>query len=176
MAIFAMGLHISEHEFGLLSELCRPAWVAMGLTNDIYSWDKEKQAADEAGDDHLCNSIWVLMKEHGIEKEEAENMCRGVIKENVANFVETVRGVHERKDISMDLRLFVETAQYMINGNVAWSKGAPRYNPGVMYNARQLEWMTNDTPKEVEAWDRQDKVERSVFRRERMPSFVDVVA
>ncbi|KAK4459663.1 isoprenoid synthase domain-containing protein [Cladorrhinum samala] len=110
MTIFSMSLDIPEHKFGLLSELCRPCWVAMGMTNDIYSWDKEKKAADLAGETSLCNSIWVLMEEHGIGKEEAETRCREIIRDNVARFAETVRTIHERKDISRDLAIFVEAA------------------------------------------------------------------
>ncbi|KAK4166981.1 isoprenoid synthase domain-containing protein [Cladorrhinum sp. PSN259] len=174
MAIFIMSLHIPEHEFSLLSELCRPAWVAMGLTNDIYSWDKEKKAADLAGETHLCNSIWVLMQQYGIGKDEAEEKCGEIVRENVAEFVETVKGIHDRKDISRDLAVFVETAQYMISGNVVWSQGVPRYNPQARYNDRQLEWMICGAPKVVKVKDVEERRVRPVFKSERMSSFVEV--
>ncbi|KAM7185439.1 Fusicoccadiene synthase [Naviculisporaceae sp. PSN 640] len=145
--IFGMGLNISKEEMELLSSLCRPAWVAIGLTNDIFSYAKEKKAADIAGEgDHFCNAISVLMWKYSISAAQAEALLRAEIKKNVAQYVGVVRQTLPRTDLSKDVRAFVEAAQYMISGNVAWSKDTPRYNPTAKYNSRQVEWMAHGTP------------------------------
>ncbi|KAM5349173.1 hypothetical protein ACJ41O_008996 [Fusarium nematophilum] len=146
--IFAMGLSIPSHEHPLRSDLCRPAWVALGLTNDLYSFDKELEAANRAGESHVCNALWVMMREQSIDKDEAKALCRHMIRDSVAQYVETVRSASARDDLSLDLRIFLEAVQYILSGNVVWTLGAPRYNPGTTYNARQLDWMANGTPRE----------------------------
>ena len=148
-----MGLIIPEHEMPILEDLCRPAWVAMGLTNDIVSYEKEKRAAQTAGKRFFCNAISVLMNrqsdnDHDISEVDAEELVRQEIARNVSRFVNvTLPDTRIRTDISSDLRLFVESTQYLISGNVAWSLNAPRYNPGAQYNSRQLDWMLNGTPR-----------------------------
>ena len=39
-----MALKIPEDEIDLCRELMKPAWVAVGLANDIFSWPKERDA------------------------------------------------------------------------------------------------------------------------------------
>jgi hypothetical protein len=145
-----MALNMPDHESELRSQLCRPAWIALGLTNDLYSLEKEKEAAKTMGESHVCNALWVIMQEHNISDEEAKQLCCEKISENVAKYVETVREARTRTDISRELRIFVEAIQYIISGNLVWTRGAPRYNLGVTYNARQLDWMMNGTPKSAE--------------------------
>ncbi|GAB1310754.1 hypothetical protein MFIFM68171_00964 [Madurella fahalii] len=148
--IFAMGLNILDEEQELLSQLCRPAWVALGLTNDLYSLWKERKAAAEMGEAHVSNAVWVMMREHSISEDAANELCRQKIRENVAVFAANVRQTLAQTDeLSRDVRIFVEGVQYIISGNLVWTLGAPRYNPGATYNARQLDWMANGTPKTV---------------------------
>lgn len=142
-----MGLNIPESEHELRSQLCRPAWVALGLTNDLYSIDKERAAAKVMGEDHVCNAVWVAQHEHGLGEDEAKELCRQKTKENVAEYMRIVRQTCRRTDISKDLRIFVEAIQYILSGNIVWTLGAPRYHPAKTYNPRQLEWMTNGTPR-----------------------------
>lgn len=142
-----MGLTIPDHEHELRSQLCRPAWVALGLTNDLYSLEKERKAAKEMGEAHVSNALWVMMRQHSISEDEAVKLCRQKIRDSVAEYVKIVRETKNRTDISRDLRIFVEAIQYILSGNLVWTRGAPRYNPGATYNARQLYWMANGTPK-----------------------------
>lgn len=145
--IFAMGLTITDAEHELLGQLCRPAWIALGLTNDLWSIDKESKAAKESGETHVCNALWVMMCEQKIDETEAKVRCRQLIKDNVAQYVQTVKEATTRTDPSRDVRIFLEGVQYIISGNLAWTKGAPRYHPTAVYNARQLDWMMNGTPR-----------------------------
>lgn len=75
VATFAMGLRISLHEHELRSQLCRPAWVALGLTNDLYSIDKERAAAKLMGEEHVCNAVWVAQQEYGLDEDAAKELC-----------------------------------------------------------------------------------------------------
>ncbi|KXX73481.1 Fusicoccadiene synthase [Madurella mycetomatis] len=148
--IFAMGLNILDDEQELLSQLCRPAWIALGLTNDLYSLWKERRAAAEMGETHVSNAVCVVMREHSISEDMAYELCRQKIRESVAAYAENMRWtVAQTDELSRDVRAFVEGIQYIISGNLVWSRGVPRYNPDTTYNARQLHWMANGTPKTV---------------------------
>lgn len=147
-----MGLDCPGHEAELRSKLCNPAWAALGLTNDLWSFTKESKAAKEMGESHVCNALWVMMREHSINEKEAEQLCREKIKKYVAEYVEIVHHTMKRTDVSRDLRIFVEAIQYILSGNLAWTRGAPRYHPDATYNGRQLDWMTNGTPKTVQRY------------------------
>ncbi|KAF4978237.1 hypothetical protein FZEAL_5342 [Fusarium zealandicum] len=151
VTIFAMGLRIPEEEHELRSQLCRPAWVALGLTNDLYSFDKELEAANQIGEAHVCNALWVMMREQSVGRHQAKQLCRQMIQDNVAQYVETVRVTKARTDVSRDLKIFAEAVQYILSGNAVWTLGAPRYNPGTTFNAKQLEWMTHGTPPRLRA-------------------------
>ncbi|KAH8896132.1 terpenoid synthase [Thozetella sp. PMI_491] len=146
VAIFALSLSIPEAEVELRSQLCRPAWIALGLTNDLYSLWKERDAAEEMGEASVCNALWVMMREHSISEKEAERLCRQKIAQHVAEYAQVVQDTSKRQDISRDLRVFVEAIQYVLSGNLQWTRGAPRYHPELTYNARQLDWMANGVP------------------------------
>lgn len=85
-----MALTIPEGEMDLCKQLGRPAFAALGLTNDLFSWDKEHHAAKESGQPHVVNTIWVLMGELSIPESEAKAVCRKKIKESVADCLVTM--------------------------------------------------------------------------------------
>lgn len=133
----------------LLSDLCYPAWVALGLPKDLFSIEKEKVAAEKAGEKHVNNSISVVMRQRRLSETEATELCREKIKEHVAEYVEIVRRESIREDVSQDLRLFVEAIEYVISRNLVWTLGSPRYHPEISHNARQLYWTKHGIPESI---------------------------
>lgn len=61
MLTFGLGLTIPEHETESCRNLTRSAWVACGLTNDLFSWEKEYTAATEFGHKNIANAVWVCI-------------------------------------------------------------------------------------------------------------------
>lgn len=141
-----MGLHIPDHETDTCRNLMAPAWIAVGLQNDLYSWPKERYAAQRRGDDHVVNAIWVLMQEYKVDLDEAIKICRKLIKQYVAQYVQIVKDNTDNELLSRDLRKYIEAMQFSISGNVIWSLNCPRYNPHVSFNKIQLDWMHNGIP------------------------------
>lgn len=124
-----MGLTIPEHEMSLCKELDRPAWEALALTNDLYSWEKERDDAAKAGDSLVVNAIWVLMQEYSISEPEAKDLCRQKIKESVSRAVKIAEETKKRTDLSLDLRQYTDAITYSVSGNLVWSIYCPRYHP-----------------------------------------------
>lgn len=133
-----MGISIPEKEMDLCKRLMRPAWIVAGLTNDLFSWEKEYQASLEHGQTHVVNAIWVLMREHSFTVDQAKDFCKQIIKENVAEYLKTVEETRNDESLSLDLRRYVECMQYSLSGNVVWSLLCPRYHPAASYNESQL--------------------------------------
>lgn len=123
-----MGLTIPEHEMSLCKELDRPAWEALALTNDLYSWEKERDDAAKAGESLVVNAIWVLMQEYAISESEAKDLCREKIKESVSRAVKIAEETKKRTDLSLDLRQYTDAITYSVSGNLVWSIYCPRYH------------------------------------------------
>ncbi|KAK6828344.1 hypothetical protein PG987_011685 [Apiospora arundinis] len=143
---FGMGLRIPDHEAEQCQALVAPAWIAVGLQDDLLSWPKEVAAARAQGKDHVINSIWVLMQEHRIGVFEAMQICRGLIKGYVAEYLEIVETHKDNEVLSGDLRRYLVAIKYSISGHLVWSLNCPRYNPEVTFNKKQRSWMCNGLP------------------------------
>jgi fusicocca-2,10(14)-diene synthase len=129
MITFGMGLTIPQDEMSLCKELDRPAWEALALTNDLYSWEKERDDAAKAGELLVVNAIWVLMQEYSISEAEAKDLCRQKIKESVSRAVKIAEDTKKRTDLSLDLRQYTDAITYSVSGNLVWSIYCPRYHP-----------------------------------------------
>lgn len=141
-----MGLSIPDHEMEKCHDLMAPAWIAVALANDIFSWPKEADAATRLGRKHVVNAIWILMSEHGISCGEAERIARRLSAQYAAQYVETVDRVKDDVSLSSGLRTYIEAMQFSISGNIAWSKTCPRYNVTQSFSDRQREWMAHGVP------------------------------
>lgn len=147
MVTFGMAITIPEEEMESCRELMRYAWIAAGLTNDLFSWQKEYDASRRNGQPDVVNAIWVLMGEHSISVDEAKELCRSKIKDCVAKYRTVVEDTKKRTDLSLDLRKYVEAMQYSLSGNVVWSLLCPRYHAEANYNQLQLSRMKHGVGK-----------------------------
>ena len=147
MVTFGMGISIPEEELDLCHELANTAYLNLGLTNDLYSWQKEYETAQALGQDFVVNVIAVLMEEHNISEEQAKALCKEKIKTTIVDFQKIVRDTNERTDISVDLKRYLEGLLYSLSGNLVWSLECPRYHPWASYNETQLDLMKNGIPK-----------------------------
>jgi hypothetical protein len=123
---FALALTIPEHELELCFRLARPGYSAISLTNDLYSWKKEKKAAEDAGQDHVFNAVWVLMVERSVSEQEAIEMCKEKITEDVSAFNATVEDLGT-SGLSRDAVTYLHAVQSSYIGNLVWSIYCPRY-------------------------------------------------
>ncbi len=147
MVTFGMGISIPNEELDLCHKLANTAYLNLGLTNDLYSWQKEYETAVTMGQDYVVNIISVLMEEHSISEEEAKAICRQKIRVTIADFRKIVEDTNKRTDVSVDLKKYLEALLYSLSGNLIWSLECPRYHRWASYNERQLGWMKNGIPK-----------------------------
>lgn len=124
-----MGRTIPDDEIHLCKQLGHSAWAAVALTNDLYSWEKERDAAHRAGAPHVINAICVLTREYSISEAEARDLCLQKIRQYVAEAIRAVERTKANLDLSLDLQKYIESILYCIPGNLVWSIYCPRYHP-----------------------------------------------
>ncbi|KAK4109148.1 terpenoid synthase [Canariomyces notabilis] len=127
---FGMGLTIPENEYHLCMELARPGYAALGLTNDLYSWEKERQDAERQGQDYVFNIIWVIMKEQSVGEIEAKAICAELVRGYIDQYRGIVEETRKNTSLSKDTRTYIEAVLLSIIGNLVWSVYCPRYREG----------------------------------------------
>jgi hypothetical protein len=127
---FGMGLTIPSNEYHLCMELARPGYAALGLTNDLYSWEKERQDAERQGQDYVFNIIWVIMKEQSVGEVEAKAICAELVREYIDQYLGIVEETKQNTSLSKDTRTYIEAVLLSIIGNLVWSIYCPRYREG----------------------------------------------
>ncbi|KIJ41785.1 hypothetical protein M422DRAFT_255097 [Sphaerobolus stellatus SS14] len=72
---WAMDIHLSDDEFAALKDFEDAMMRVVGLTDDYFSWGKEKYLSS----DHSWNALPILMKQFNLPEKEAEWMLKGMI-------------------------------------------------------------------------------------------------
>jgi hypothetical protein len=127
MLTFAMALTIPPSENERCMQLARPGYEAISLTNDLYSWRKERIDAASAGQDYVFNAIWVIMRERSCSEETAIRICKQEIRRHIAEFncnVDSARNM----GLSVDTIKYLEAVRLSHVGNLVWSIYCPRYH------------------------------------------------
>ncbi|KAK7179884.1 hypothetical protein DPSP01_004204 [Paraphaeosphaeria sporulosa] len=129
MLTFAMALTIPANELDLCMKLARPGYAAISLTNDLYSWRKEREDADKAGQDYVFNAVWVVMQERKCTESTAIKICQEEIKRHLSEFEENIESPNT-KTLSRDAQAYLHAVRLSHVGNLVWSIYCPRYHRG----------------------------------------------
>ncbi|KAJ5159723.1 geranylgeranyl pyrophosphate synthase [Penicillium canariense] len=132
LVLFGCGITVPDEEADEARRLITPALLTASLTNDLFSFEKER------GDVNVQNAVLVVMREHGCSEEEAREVCKQRIRIECANYVRHVKEIQTRTDVSDELKRYIDTMQYTLSANAAWSTNCPRYNGPTKFNELQL--------------------------------------
>lgn len=124
-----MALTIPAAELDSCMALARPAYAAISLTNDLYSWPKEYADAQKAGQDYVFNAIWVIMRERNCSEQQAINICKDEIKRHFTDY-ERILDSPQALALSHDTRVYLQAVKLSHVGNLVWSIYCPRYHRG----------------------------------------------
>ncbi|KAF3400488.1 Ophiobolin F synthase [Talaromyces pinophilus] len=130
---FAMGLTISPDEAEKANKITDPAYATLALANDYFSWEKEYiEFKQNPTSDDMANAIWIIMKEHSVDLEEAKKICQDKIRESCKEYVRRKREFERQATgkVSTDLLRYLSALEFSISGNVVWSQYTHRYNFG----------------------------------------------
>ncbi|KAM3483505.1 hypothetical protein MY8738_003048 [Beauveria namnaoensis] len=146
LVTFGCALTIPDDEADQVEQLLMPALATASLTNDLFSFEKERD------DTNVQNGVLVVMKEHGCTEEAAREILKERIRIECAKYVRNVKDVSARTDLSLDTKKYIETIQYTLSGNLAWSTQCLRYHRNIKPNESQTLRATEGVAKHPATW------------------------
>ena len=120
---WTLGICLSTEEQDLCHDFCLSAGRAMGLTNDLYSWNVERN--DPA--DRQWNAVPVIMKQYDLLEEDAIVYLKGMIVQHEQRTRQLGAELVARCG-STKMARYVDATGLMLGGNCFWSASCPRYN------------------------------------------------
>lgn len=118
-----MNIHLTDEETASVQEFEWTLGGVLALTNDYFSWRKEKLQST----DRIRNAVPVLMHQYSLSQEVARVLLKGLIVEEEEK-AKKLRMKLEEREMSADLKRYVEALELYAGGNFYWSATCPRYN------------------------------------------------
>lgn len=118
-----MDIHLTDEEVELVREFEWTLGGILALTNDYFSWNKEKLQFT----DRVRNAVRVLMRQYSLSQEPARMLLKGAIVEEEEKAKRLRLNLMEG-DLSADMKRYMEALELYAGGNCYWSATCPRYN------------------------------------------------
>lgn len=108
------------------------------------------------------------MKELSVDSNKARQICRQMIKDNVAKYLCIVQENRNNTTLSLDLRRYIEAMQYTLKGHAIWCQTCHRYNPNAKYNNFQLSLMEKGVAETIK-WCSTSRLETPISPKTEQP-------
>jgi len=118
-----MDIHLTDEESEAVAELEWTLGGVLALTNDYFSWKKEKLQST----DRVRNAVPILMRQYGLPQDAARILLKGMIVDEEEKAKRLRMGL-EAGEMSAELERYVEALELYSGGNCYWSATCPRYN------------------------------------------------
>ncbi|GAT28430.1 polyprenyl synthetase [Aspergillus luchuensis] len=128
----ANGLVLTPEEYDKIGPVTYLAYVVLAITNDFWSWEKEKRATRESeGSAPLVNAVQLVMEIHNTDEESAKEIVCNIIQEHEERYCR-LRDEHlKRPDITLAIKKWFRIVELSIAGNAMWSIRVLRYHQDV---------------------------------------------
>lgn len=152
---FAMGILLTKEEEEILAPITKPCSAALGLANDLYSFDVEWKEFQEKllheKSPTMTSAVWLYMTWERLSVTEAKHKTRLLVREYEQSFQDRMtRFIQEDERCSPKLARYLKALAFQIPGNVAWSLRCPRYHPELCSKAAALLEGSTDASKPAE--------------------------
>ncbi|KAL4925666.1 bifunctional terpene synthase/polyprenyl synthetase family protein [Aspergillus undulatus] len=129
---WASGVELTQEEEVETGPVTYLAFVVLAVTNDIWSWEKEKRVTRQFGETlPLINAVQMVMQMQQIDEETAKHIVLNIIRENEEQYC-LLRDEHlKRSNISYSVKKWFQILELSMAGNALWSIHAPRYHLNV---------------------------------------------
>lgn len=131
--LFGSGISLTPEEDALLHDVVYPCHVALALTNDYFSFDREYDEHLRDPDNEPTNGAWLFMKWRGVDVATAKDLLRQAAIGYERQFLQG-RVEFLRRNRSPKLARYLQRLEHMVSGNVVWSLNCPRYHPAFRYH------------------------------------------
>ncbi|KAK1570067.1 isoprenoid synthase domain-containing protein [Colletotrichum navitas] len=130
MLEFSLGITITDGEYDILSEAIRHVERCMLLTNDYWSWAREREQAKRQEVGKVFNIVYFLMQNNKSRSEvDAVAEVRKMVLEEEQKWVNTKTKLYQRiPNLGRHLIKFLESLNTALAGNDYWSSQCYRHN------------------------------------------------
>lgn len=118
---------LTKEEDALLADVRFSAERALLLTNDYWSWEREREQGESHGEGRIFNAVWFIMKQDGVSAEAGQEKVKSMILSLESDFVEHKAKLYrENPSLPAHLRLWAEACGIVVSGNNYWCANCPR--------------------------------------------------
>ena len=138
--LFGVGVAMTDEEFTKIEDLAYPAYAALGLTNDCFSFDREyagREAASPGSEEQqpMTNAVWLCMQWSDVDIAQAKEMVRKKALAYEDEYASRKSSFLLRNPDSSKFRLCLDGLSQILIGTTVWSLTCPRYHPARRYDA-----------------------------------------
>ncbi|KAK1985685.1 geranylgeranyl pyrophosphate synthase [Colletotrichum cereale] len=129
MLEFSLGIVVTDEEYELMATPIKHVERCMLLTNDYWSWPREREQAKTQEAGKVFNTIWFLMKQEHCSESEAKLKVADMVAAEEARWVDAKQRMYqEHPNLRTDLVKFLENLHTALAGNDYWSSQCYRHN------------------------------------------------
>ncbi|KAI6383223.1 hypothetical protein MCOR25_000144 [Pyricularia grisea] len=129
MLEFSLGIVVTEDDYSIMAEPITHVERCMLLTNDYWSWPRERDQAEHQESGKVFNTVWFLMKnEQRTETEAMERVRELIHAEERAWTASKERLYTQYPKLRPDMVKFLESLQTALAGNDYWSSQCYRHH------------------------------------------------
>ena len=137
--LFGAGVTMTDEEFAKIEDVAFPAYAALGLANDYFSFDREYAEREETSPGStkkpMANAVWLCMEWSNLDVAQAKELIRSKVLFYEEDYLSKKSRFLSTNPGSDKLRLCFDGLAQMVIGNIAWSLTCPRYYPERRYDA-----------------------------------------
>lgn len=137
--LFGIGIYLTDEDLLELEDIVSPAYAALGLANDYFSFDREyaehHASSVKSGDHAMTNAVWLCMQWSKLDVAQAKEMVRTKTLYYESEYIARKTRFLDASSRPEKLRLCLDGLSQMISGNVTWSLTCPRYHTNLRYDA-----------------------------------------
>ncbi|KAF3905314.1 Dimethylallyltranstransferase [Dactylellina cionopaga] len=129
LMLFSIGVVLTDDQHKLATDILRPCWAALALTNDYFSFDKEYEEFLQSDESMMVNCVWLYMQWDNLPVQEAKDKLRKQIVELERDFLAKREAFSKFcTQESSDLLHYIQVWYHSLAANAYWSRYCPRYN------------------------------------------------
>jgi hypothetical protein len=127
---WASGVVLTPEEMEATGPATYLAFVVLGITNDIWSWEKEKRATQKSrGHNPLINAVQMVMHIQNTDEETAKKVVYEIIRTHEEQYCRVRDEYLTHSQTSPAVKKWFQVLELSIAGNALWSIRAIRYHP-----------------------------------------------
>ena len=129
MVNFGISFFPSKDDEALFAPARTAAERALMLTNDYYSWERERDQSHSQGEGRVFNAVWFIMRQDNVSETAALNTVKDMIQKYEGDFAKHKAKLYrDNPSLPHNLRVWIEGCGAVVAGNHYWCSHCPRHN------------------------------------------------